>query len=177
MSNLNITYVNIEDLKKADYNPRTWTKEQKNQLKESIKRFGVVDPVLVNSAENRMNIILGGHFRVETLKELGYKQVPVVYLSIPDIQKEKELNIRLNKNQGEFDLDLLSEFDISFLEDIGFDQEEINDIFVDLDTDDDEFDVEKEKAKIITPVSKLGDLYQLGSHRLLCGDSTDKETV
>lgn len=175
--NLNIVYVPIEDLKKADYNPRKWNKEQKEQLKESIKRFGVVDPILVNSNENRRNIILGGHFRTEALKELGYKEVPVIYLNIPDIQKEKELNIRLNKNQGEFDLDLLRNFDMDFLDDIGFNNDDLGEIFTDLDTDDDEFDVDKELEAIKNPVSKVGDTYQLGPHKLICGDSTDVDVV
>lgn len=176
--NINITYVLTKDLVKADYNPRKWSKEQMDHLKESITRFGVVDPILVNSAEHRKNIILGGHFRLEALKELGYEEVPVVYLNIPDIEKEKELNIRLNKNQGEFDLDLLSEFDQEFLSDIGFDNGELEEIFFDdLDTEDDGFNTKKELESIKVPQSKLGDIYQLGKHRLICGDSTDLEVV
>lgn len=176
-NNLQIVYVSTDLLTKADYNPRTWNKEQKAQLKESVVRFGVVDPLIVNGAENRKNIILGGHFRFEVLQELGYTEVPVVYLSIPDIEKEKELNIRLNKNQGEFDLELLKEFDMGFLENVGFDSLELEEIFIDLDTEDDAFNVKKELESIKTPQSKLGDIYQLGNHRLICGDSTDPEVV
>lgn len=176
--NINIVYVPISELKKADYNPRKWSKEQMEQLKESIKRFGIIDPILVNSFEERKNIILGGHFRLEAMKELGYTEAPVVYISISDMAKETELNIRLNKNQGEFDLDLLSEFDQSFLSDIGFDNEELEEIFVDdTDTEDDEFDVQKELESIKVPQSKIGNIYQLGKHRLICGDSTDPEVV
>ena len=72
-------------------------------LKESIKRFSVVDPVIANSAPSRKNILIGGHMRLKALKEMGMKKVPVVYLSIPDIKKERELNVRLNRNTGEFD--------------------------------------------------------------------------
>lgn len=176
--NINIVYVLIEDLKKAEYNPRKWSKDQMEQLKESINRFGVVDPILVNSFEGRKNVILGGHFRLEAMKELGYEEAPVVYLNIPDLEKEKELNIRLNKNQGEFDLDLLSEFDQEFLSDIGFDNSELEEIFFDdLDTEDDEFDTKKELENIKVPQSKLGDMYQLGRHRLICGDSTDLKVI
>lgn len=176
--NINIVYVPIGELKKAEYNPRKWSKEQMEQLKESIKRFGIVDPILVNSFEDRKNIILGGHFRLEAMRELGYTEAPVVYISISDIAKEMELNIRLNKNQGEFDLDLLSEFDQSFLSDIGFDNGELEEIFVDdTDTENDEFDVQKELESIKVPQSKLGGIYQLGKHRLICGDSTDPEVV
>lgn len=176
--NINIVYVPIGDLKKADYNPRKWSKEQKDQLKESITRFGVIDPLLVNGAENRKNIILGGHFRYEVLQELGYREVPVVYINIPDLEKEKELNIRLNKNQGEFDLELLNEFDQEFLSNIGFTDVDLSEIFMDeTDTENDEFDVTKELEKIKTPTSKLGDKYLLGKHTLLCGDSTNPEVV
>jgi DNA modification methylase len=175
---LNIVYVSAGLLSGADYNPRKWNKEQKDQLKESIIRFGVVDPILVNSAEERKNVVIGGHFRLAVLKELEYKEVPVVYINIPDIEKEKELNIRLNKNQGEFNLDLLSEFSQDFLEDIGFNNDELEEIFLgDLETENDEFNVKKELESIKNPVSKVGDLYQLGKHRLICGDSTDPEVI
>ena len=87
---LNIVYVSLVDLIPSDYNPRKWDAETKDQLKESINRFGVVDPILVNSAENRKNIVIGGHFRLEILRELGYTEVPVVYLNIPDLEKENE---------------------------------------------------------------------------------------
>ncbi|MFA6608297.1 MAG: DNA modification methylase [Candidatus Paceibacterota bacterium] len=176
--NLNIVYVPIGELRKAEYNPRKWSVEQKKQLKESITRFGVVDPILVNSAKDRMNVVLGGHFRKEVLEELGHKEVPCIYINIPDLKREQELNIRLNKNQGEFDLDLLSEFNQEFLSDIGFDNSDLEEIFPDdTDTFDDEFDVEKELEKIKKPVSKLGDKYRLGNHTLVCGDSTDLNAV
>jgi ParB-like chromosome segregation protein Spo0J len=70
--NLKIEYVSIDNLVVNDKNPRKWTDEQKEQLKESIERFGNVDPIIVNSHEERKNIIVGGHFRVEACKELGY---------------------------------------------------------------------------------------------------------
>lgn len=175
---LNIVQVPIKDLTLAEYNPRKWSENQKKQLKESIKRFGVVDPILVNSAENRKNIIIGGHFRFTVLKELKFETVPVIYLDIPDLEREKELNLRLNKNQGEFDLSLLSDFAQDFLEDIGFDKNELSKIYdFDLDTNEDKFNLEKELKSIKTPISKLGDKYKLGNHVLLCGDSTDINVV
>src|SRR3989344_7641375 len=105
---INIKQVSTNLLRPAEYNPRYWDKEAENQLAESIKRFGIVDPLLVNAAEERKNIVIGGHFRLSVMKELGIKTVPVVYINIPDIEKEKELNIRLNKNTGEFDWDALA---------------------------------------------------------------------
>jgi DNA modification methylase len=160
-------------LNASEYNPRKWDAEAKKQLTESITRFGIVDPILVNGAENRKNIVIGGHFRFEVLKELGYEQVPVVYLNIPDIEKEKELNIRLNKNQGEFDIELLAQFDESFLSGIGFDSEELDDIF-ETEKVETEFDLEKElqKLNIENITMQKGDVYDLDGSRLMCGDST-----
>ena len=172
-NNLHITYVSITDLNPSVYNPRKWNSEDKKQLKESLTRFGVVDPLIVNGAEERKNIVIGGHFRMECLKELGHQEVAVVYINISDIEKEKELNIRLNKNQGEFDLDLLSEFDESFLKDIGFDSMELDEVF-DIETIEEQFDLEKELAKLdITNINvKKGDIYELDGSKLMCGDST-----
>lgn len=170
---LNITYVPVSELRPASYNPRTWSKEQAAQLKESIKKFNVVDPLLVNSASNRKNIVIGGHFRLEVIKELGIKEVPVVYINIPDIEKEKELNIRLNRNTGEFDWTLLASFDEIFLKDVGFSSEDLDNIFG-IDENPEIFDLQKElkKLDINKILVKKGDIWQLGEHRLMCGDST-----
>lgn len=170
---LNITYVPVSALRPCEYNPRKWTKDQTEQLKESIKRYGLVDPLLVNSAEKRKGIVIGGHFRLTVIKELGITEVPVVYINIPDIEKEKELNIRLNKNTGDFDWELLSKFDEAFLADIGFSSEEIDNVFGEDDTPE-MFDLQKELEKLdIKNVDvQKGDVYELGNHRLMCGDST-----
>lgn len=174
---LKIEHVSVKLLKPNEYNPKKFSKDQLSQITESIKRFGFVDPLICNSAPNRKNILIGGHGRLQVAKQMGFEKVPVVYVDIPDIDKEKELGLRLHKNQGEFDLDLLSEFDATLLEDIGFTTEELDVVFADIDTEDDDFSVEKELKKIKKPSSKLGDLYQLGHHRLLCGDSTKIESV
>src|SRR5260221_14114902 len=94
-SELRIEYVKVDELKPAEYNPRKWTKEATLQLQESIKRYGIVDPILVNSAPERKNIVIGGNFRTKVLKDLGYETVPVVCINIPELEKEKELCIRL----------------------------------------------------------------------------------
>jgi DNA modification methylase len=177
-TNINIVYVPLSKLIPSTYNPRTWDMNDKKQLKESVTKFGMVDPIVVNGATSRKNIVIGGHFRLEVLRELGYTEAPVVYVDISEVGKEKELNIRLNKNQGSWDAELLLEFDPHVLEDIGFSDAELEELFVtDLDTDDDGFDVKKELATIITPHSKIGDRYKLGNHYLSCGDSTDQEVV
>lgn len=172
-SDLQITYVPIADLQPADYNPRRWDETAMQQLQESIKRFGVVDPLVVNNAPNRKNIVIGGHFRLETIRKLNYKEVPIVYVTIPSVEQEKELNLRLNRNQGEFDLNLLAEFDESLLSDIGFSSEEIDEIFP-AEENSEIFDLKKEldKLNIKEVKAKKGDIYEIDGSRLLVGDST-----
>ncbi|MFA5132224.1 MAG: DNA methyltransferase [Candidatus Paceibacterota bacterium] len=173
MNNLNIVYVSVTDIKPAEYNPRKWSETQAEALKESITRFGMVDPLICNLFEGRKNILIGGHFRFKIAQDLGFAEVPVVYVSISDLAKEKELNLRLNKNVGEFDFTLLKEFDEAFLEDIGFGSSELDTIF-DIETVEEVFDLEKELKKLdINEVNvKKGDIYELDGSRLMCGDST-----
>ena len=173
MKNLNIVYVPIESLKPSKYNPRRWNEQQINALKESIKRFGLCDPIICNSASNRKNVVIGGHFRLKVAKDLGFKEMPVIYISISDIEKEKELNIRLNKNTGEFDFKLLADFDESFLSDIGFESEDLDKIF-EMDETPEQFDLAKELQKLNIKQIEIqkGDVWQLGNNKLACGDST-----
>jgi DNA modification methylase len=169
---MKIENIKIEELKPADYNPRKWSKEAIRDLKKSIQEFGLVDPIIVNSAKARHNIVIGGHFRLYIAKELGFKEVPVVYLNIPEIKKEKELNLRLNRNLGAWDEKLLAEFDIDLLKEVGFNKIELDRIY---NIEEDAFDAEEEYGKIKKPTTKLEDLFQLGDHRLLCGDSTKEK--
>ena len=169
--------VRVSLLKTAAYNPRRWSEEAVAGLTASIKQFGLVDPILVNNAENRRNVVIGGHFRLKVAKDLGFKEVPVIYINIPDEAKEKELNLRLNKNLGDWDYELLAEFDEALLTDVGFGSEELDEIF-DLTVDEpDTFDLEKELQKlgIKKKTVQKGDVYQLGDSRLMCGDSTVAE--
>lgn len=175
---LRVRYVPINELKSACYNPRKWSERAIADLTESIKRYGMVDPLLVNNAENRKNIVIGGHFRLKVAKDLGYTEVPVVYVNIPDIEKEKELNIRLNKNLGEFDWDLLAKFDENFLSTIGFSSEELDEVF-DIDDNIEQFDLEKELKKL--EIGKIemqtGEIWQLGENRLMIGNSMEEADV
>lgn len=173
MSKLNIVYVSIDILKPSAYNSRKWNQSQLNSLKESLKRFDIVDPVIANNAPERNNVLLGGHMRIVALKELGIKEVPVVYVNIPDLEKEKELNIRFNKNQGEFDFELLSEFDEAFLSELGFNSEELDIVFAE-EVIEEQFDLEKALKKVgIDKISvQKGDIYELNGSKLMCGDST-----
>jgi len=173
-----VQYVPIDSLKGAEYNPRVHDPRAAQKLKDSIERYGLVDPILVNSAPKRKGVIIGGHFRWKVAKELGIEQVPVVFLNIPSLEREKELNLRLNRNTGEWDWELLKGFDMDLLLDVGFDDVDLSHVWDDsLETEDDGFNVDKELAKIKKPTVKLGEMYQLGVHRLICGDSTDVNVV
>ena len=177
ISNLQVQQVKINELKLSEYNPRRWSEDQLQKLRESLQKFGVVDPLIVNSHPSRTNIVIGGNMRLKVLKDMKYTEVPAVYLNL-DEAKERDLNVRLNKTGGEFDLDLLKDFDESLLEDIGFSSEELDDIFIDDDLEEkNSFDLKKELKKLdIKEISvQKGDIYQLGDSRLMCGDSTIPE--
>ncbi len=175
---LEIHHILVRELNPAPYNPRKWGDNSIAQLKESIKKFGLIDPLIVNSAKERRNVVIGGHFRLKVAKDLGFKEVPVVYLNISNLEREKELNLRLNKNLGDWNWDLLAEFDEPFLSDVGFTSEELDDIF-DIEDTHEVFDLDKELKKL--DINKIevekGDVYQLGNHRLMCGDSTSGDDV
>ena len=176
-TNLQVQQVKINELKLSEYNPRKWSEDQLQKLRESLEKFGVVDPLIVNSHPSRTNIVIGGNMRLKVLEDMKYTEVPAVYLNL-DEAKERDLNVRLNKTGGEFDLDLLKDFDESLLEDIGFNSEELDDIFIDDDLEEkNSFDLKKELKKLdIKEISvQKGDVYQLGDSRLMCGDSTISE--
>lgn len=125
---LNVTKVNIEDLKPAPYNPRIITDSEMEKLKRSIQEFGYVQPIIANK---RNNVVVGGNQRLRALKELGYKEIEVIFISL-DEQEEMALNVALNQIGGSFDNFKLEEvvkqlklkdFDIEL---IGFDMKELN---------------------------------------------------
>lgn len=115
----------IAELIESEYNPRQLTTEQHKQLTDSLMRFGIVDPVIVNKHAERLDIIVGGHQRTKVWSEMGNATIPTVEVDLtPD--KEKELNVRLNKNTGQFDFDMLaSHFDTSDLVEWGFDEKDL----------------------------------------------------
>tara|TARA_A100001201_G_scaffold50359_1_gene50143 strand:- start:465 stop:1619 length:1155 start_codon:yes stop_codon:yes gene_type:complete len=172
--NLNIVEYNTSDLIFAEYNPRELTNQQHQDLKDSITRFGFVDPLIVNINKNRKNILIGGHQRLKIAKELLYKKVPCVEVDLTP-EKEKELNVRLNKNTGQWDWDVLAnQFEVGDLLEWGFNEDELQ--FKEPEeiqglTDDDNIP-EVEEA-----ITQPGDLWILGRHRLLCGDATNKQDI
>lgn len=177
---MEVVQVSINELKKNEKNPRRITKSELNKLVRSIKEFGFVDPVIVNRHKDRYNIIIGGHQRVEAAKKLGFKEVPVTYVEL-DHDREHLLNIALNEISGDWDdqklYDIIKELqdknlDITLT---GFDEALIDEII--------SANTEREKESMIDvvpvtpekPKTKHGDLWILGDHKLLCGDSTKKE--
>ncbi len=122
---MEIQKLKLSNLKPAEYNPRQSTKAQEKQLKSSLKKFGIVEPIIVNQNKDRKNIVVGGHFRLRELKKLGYKEVDCVLVDL-SLQDEKELNVRLNKNTGEWDRDILAnQFEIQELTNWGFEEIEL----------------------------------------------------
>lgn len=179
---MNIQKIDIKKLKPAEYNPRKDLQEDDDEykkIKRSIKEFGYVEPIIVNDDMT----VIGGHQRLKVLKELGYMEAECVIVNL-DKTKEKALNLALNKISGEWDnnkleelLAELKETDID-MDITGFDFDEIDDILQDIEgTKEDDFDVEEALAEIDEPTTKLGDVWQLGRHRLMCGDSTKQKDV
>ena len=172
----------VGQLLPADYNPRKDLKPgdaEYEKLKRSLEQFGYVEPVIWNKTTGR---VVGGHQRLKVLQDLGLTEIECVVVEM-DEEKEKALNIALNKISGEWDKDKLallisdlqgSDFDVSLTV---FEPAEIDDLFKDSIKEgvkDDDFDVD---AELKNPtVTQPGDVWTLGRHRLVCGDSTKPET-
>lgn len=141
---MEIKIYKIAELKFAEYNPRTLTKNQGKDLWDSLTRFGFVDPVIININPERKNVIIGGHQRTKIWQSLGNKNVPCVELDLT-LDQEKELNVRLNKNVGSWDHDMLANnFDLEELKEWGFDDKDLFMKIDDLETEKEE----KEKCEL-----------------------------
>lgn len=175
----------LSELMAAEYNPRKALKSEDSEyqkIKRSIEEFGYVDPIIINED----GTIIGGHQRTAVLMDLGYEEVDVVVVNL-DKQREKALNIALNKITGEWDelklkdllLDLdLGDFDITLT---GFETNDLVDLVdtlaIEPDAVDDDFDEELALEEVAEPITRIGDVWKLGRHRLMCGDSTLQEDV
>jgi DNA modification methylase len=160
----------ISDLIPAPYNPRQSTAKQEKHLKESLEKFGLVEPIIFNK---QTGYIVGGHFRVRELKKLGIKEIECVIVDLNE-ENEKELNIRLNANTGGWDWDTLAnDWDVVDLEAWGLDIPQF-DTVEELEASEDDYEVPE--GGIETDIV-IGDLFEIGEHRLLCGDSTDSDAV
>ena len=179
---MKIEKMKTKNLIPADYNPRKDLKAgdpEYDKLKQSIQEFGYVEPIIWNKTTGR---VVGGHQRLKVLLDMGVTEVDCVVIEINE-DKEKALNVALNKISGDWDKDKLMllitdlqgvDFDVSLT---GFDAAELDELFKDSlkeGIEDDEFDVDAELEKPL--MTKRGDLWKLGSHRLVCGDSTKEES-
>ena len=176
---LKVEYVDIDTIKPYKNNAKLHPKEQIEQIKKSIENFGMNDPIGIWNNE-----IVEGHGRILACKELGYKQIPVIKLDHLTDEERKSYIIAHNKltMNSDFDIDILrtelenlKELDFD-LELTGFNVDELDDIFQveeEQEVIEDDFDIEPPEE----PKAKLGDIYQLGNHRLMCGDSTKLEDV
>lgn len=167
-------------MKPNEKNPRHITKKEMQKLQRSIKEFGFVDPIIVNKNETRYNIVIGGHQRLEAAKKLGMKEVPVVYVDLTE-DKESLLNVALNEISGDWDdtklFNLLQELqekgvDLTLT---GLDEPILDDILQnqEQETKDQLIDVVPRTPE--KPKTKPGEVWILGDHRLMCGDSTNQE--
>ena len=171
----------LKELKPAAYNPRKKLKKgdkEYEKIKQSLLKFGYVDPIIVNKDMT----VIGGHQRLTVLKDLDYETAKCVIVDLPK-EDEKALNIALNKITGQWDDALLADLLLDLQESdfnldlTGFEPPEIDDILSnvhDKELSEDEFDVEEELKK--PTASRHGDIWQLGKHRVICGDSTKAET-
>ena len=172
-----------EVCKPAKYNPRKDLKPGDpayEKIKRSLHEFGYVDPVIWNEVTGN---IVGGHQRYKVLTAEGATEIDCVVVHIENPQEEKALNIALNKAVGEWEpvalADLLNDLKLSGydVDATGFDAAEIDDLFSkvhDKDVKDDDCDIDPEQ---IEPFVQPGDIWLLGRHRMLCGDSTSEADV
>ena len=174
--------LSVDELCPAAYNPRKKLKagdKEYEKIKNSILEFGYVEPIIVNYDMT----VIGGHQRLTVLKDLGYTEVQCVVVHIEDEHKVKALNIALNKITGAWNEQLLADLlvdlqSVDFNTDLtGFEAPEIEQLFSKVhnkDIKEDDFDVEEELKN--PPISRKGDIWLLGRHRVICGDSTIPET-
>jgi len=174
---MNIEKRKLDDLIPAEYNPRKQLKPgdaEYEKIKKSLIHFGYVDPIIIN----KDGTIIGGHQRASVMKQLGTEEAECVVVDLSK-EDEKALNIALNKISGEWDMEklgvLLEELNtVGVMELTGFDVEEYTKMFVKDEVKEDNFDIDNNIPKV--PFSKQGDIWKLGNHRLICGDSTKKDT-
>lgn len=184
---MRIEKIKIENLKAAKYNPRKNLQPgdpDYEKLKKSIIEFDYIEPIVWNA---RSGNVVGGHQRLKILKELGHAEVDVD-VSVVDLDenKEKALNLALNKTGGTWDIPMLSEIVESLsqtgmdMDITGFSDKEIAELIAGKNGDEiveDDFDADAAAKAITEPVTHLGDMWLLGRHRLMCADSTIKEDI
>ena len=172
MNKLQIKYIDTDKLIPYINNPRI-NDEAVDVVAASIKEFGFKNPIIIDKG----NVIIAGHTRLKAAKKLGLEKVPTIKVEDLTEQQIKAFRIADNKTSefAEWDMELLK-IELEGLEDefTGFDMKELDDIFPDdKEVIEDDFDVEVPEE----PISKRGDIWELGPHRLMVGDSTKRKAV
>lgn len=172
----------VKDLLPADYNPRVITEKEKADLERSLRTWGMAIPVNINIG-NRNNILIAGHQRILMMGMMG-KLEEEVDVRVPSreltLEEEKELNITLNRVGGKFDFDKLFEnYDVETLLRSGFDNDDLSGLFDNVDIIDDleNGGGESDAKEQVVPRMQVGDVFRLGNHRVMLGDSTNEEHV
>lgn len=178
---MEILNLSIDDVKVADYNPREISDHDFSSLKQSLKEFGFLQPIVLN----KNHVIIGGHMRLRAWKDLGETTVPCLIVDLPP-DRERLLNIALNRISGQWDMEKLSEMvyklSTESADDLrlsGLDEVEVSGL-IDSVAGLDEKEAKEEEVDLTppeNPVTKLGNIYQLGNHRLMCGDSSSMGQV
>lgn len=170
------TNLKISKLKLAEYNPRMISDKDLSSLKRSLEKFGFIQPVVINKDLT----VISGHQRIRAWHEMKHDTVPTIQLDITQ-KEEKALNLAMNKIGGEWDTEklfsIMNELRVTDeLEFTGFDEKEVSKI-LDQFIEEDEEEPVSELLEKLPSKSKLGEIYQLGNHRLMCGDSTSLDDV
>jgi len=165
----------ISELSNWKENPRKIDKASFERLTNKIKNHGFHSVIVIDQD----NTIISGNQRKQALEELKIKEVNVLIPNRPLTEEERsKIALESNLTDGEWDMEKLKSFELNLLLDVGFDQIELSKFWdEENETKNDSFDVKKEFKKIINPKTKLGDIIQLGNHRLICGDSTKQENL
>jgi DNA modification methylase len=186
MTNVVVEEVAIDELRPDLANPRRIGEDELDALERSLRQFGFVQPVL---ARREDRTVIGGHQRLVAARRLGYATVPVTWLDV-SLDEARVLGLALNKISGTWDEPLLARL-LAELQDgaqvdltlSGFDEDEVRDLLRSLEARErrdrpEAFDLAEalDEARR-TPRAKRGELWLLGEHRLLCGDSTDPDDV
>ena len=174
---MEVIYRKTEELVKLENNPRTITQEQLQKLKESIQSnpdYFEARPIILSDRTGEL-IIIAGNQRYEACLQLGIKEVPTVLIPNLTEDREREIIIRDNVNNGEWDMALLATWDSDLLTDWGLDLPSDWDAPEEETREANEDDFTEEDAENVEIRVKAGEIWQLGEHRLMCGDSTSEE--